>query len=163
MLSVTQVKEKLPEKFVSNLYELYTPLTVDKILKGFCVNRSTTLRANTLKTTINEVMNNLKENNIKFNRVNWNENALELKDANEKDIQKIDIYENIQNEKVFVLTKVDIYENGEIYMQSLPSMIPAIVLSPKTNENVLDLTAAPRRKNYSNGSSHEESRIHFSE
>ena len=146
MLSVTQVKEKLPEKIVSNLYELYTPLTVDKILKGFCVNRSTTLRANTLKTTINEVMNNLKENNIKFNRVNWNENALELKDANEKDIQKLDIY-----------------ENGEIYMQSLPSMIPAIVLSPKTNENVLDLTAAPRRKNYSNGSSHEESRIHFSE
>ena len=146
MLSVTQVKEKLPEKFVSNLYELYTPLTVDKILKGFCVNRSTTLRANTLKTTINEVMNNLKENNIKFNRVNWNENALELKDANEKDIQKLDIY-----------------EKGKIYMQSLPSMIPAIVLSPKPNEIVLDLTAAPRRKNYSNGSSHEESRIYFSE
>ena len=38
------------------------------------------------------------------------------------------------------------YENGEIYMQSLSSMLPPIVLEPKEKENILDMTAAPGGK-----------------
>ena len=41
---------------------------------------------------------------------------------------------------------MEIYKNGEIYLQSLSSMIPAIVLDPKENENILDMTAAPGGK-----------------
>ena len=38
------------------------------------------------------------------------------------------------------------YENGEIYMQSLSSMLPPIVLEPREKENILDMTAAPGGK-----------------
>ena len=46
--------------------------------------------------------------------------------------------ENIKN--------LNIYKNGEIYLQSLSSMIPPLVLSPKENENILDMAAAPGGK-----------------
>ena len=129
MLSVLEVKRRLPDEFVENLYELYSPGTVDKILSGMSGERSTTIRVNTLKTTILELMKNLKEEAIKFNRVLWYENALEIINANEKQLQKL-------------LN----YENGEFYLQSLSSMVPPLVLEPEENEKILDLTAAPGSK-----------------
>ena len=42
--------------------------------------------------------------------------------------------------------KLEIYENGEIYLQSLSSMLPPIILEPKAGENILDMTAAPGGK-----------------
>ena len=129
MLSVLEVKKKLPSKFVEELYDNYSPLTVDKILSGMSGDRNTTLRVNTLKSDIYEVMNILKENAIKFDRVSWYNDALVIKNVNEKQIQKLEIY-----------------ENGKIYLQSLSSMVPPLVLSPNTGEKVLDLTAAPGSK-----------------
>ena len=129
MLSVLEIKKKLPKDFVERLYENYTPLTVDKILSGMSGERSTTLRVNTLKSNVQEVMNDLKENNIKFERVQWYKDALVLKNASEKQVQKLELY-----------------ENGSIYLQSLSSMVPPLVLGPKPNEKVMDLTAAPGSK-----------------
>ncbi len=129
MLSVLEVKRKLPNVFIDKLYENYTPLTVDKILAGMCGERSTTLRVNTIKSNVQEVMNILKQNGIKFERVPWYKDALILKNATEKQIQKLEIY-----------------EEGIIYLQSLSSMVPPLVLQPEKNEKVLDLTAAPGSK-----------------
>ena len=129
MLSVLEVKRKLPKSFVEELYETYSPLTVDKILSGMSGKRNTTLRVNTLKSNIQDIMSILKEKGIKFDRVSWYNDALILKNATEKQIQGLDIY-----------------ENGYIYLQSLSSMIPPIVLNPIKNEKVLDLTAAPGSK-----------------
>ena len=44
------------------------------------------------------------------------------------------------------IRKLEIYENGEIYLQSLSSMLPPIILEPKAGENILDMTAAPGGK-----------------
>ena len=129
MLSVLEVKRKLPNTFVEKLYENYTPLTVDKILAGMSGERNTTLRVNNIKSDIQKVMNELKENGIKFDRVQWYKDALIIKNAKEKQIQDLEIY-----------------GNGEIYLQSLSSMIPPLVLNPKPYEKVLDLTAAPGSK-----------------
>ena len=129
MLSVLEVKKKLPNEFVEELYDNYSPLTVDKILSGMSGDRNTTLRVNTLKSNIYEIMNTLKENAIKFDRVPWYNDALVIKNANEK-----------------VLQKFEIYEDGKIYLQSLSSMVPPIVLNPKPNEKILDLTSAPGSK-----------------
>ena len=129
MLSVLEVKKKLPNEFVDELYENYSPLTVDRILAGMSGERNTTLRVNTLKSDIYEIMNMLKENAIKFDRVPWYNDALVIKNANKKELQKLDIY-----------------EEGKIYLQSLSSMVPPIVLKPKPGEKVLDLTAAPGSK-----------------
>lgn len=129
MLSVLEVKRKLPKEFVESLYENYTPLSVDKILSGMSGNRSTTLRVNTLKYSIQDLMKELKSSNIKFERVPWFRDALIIKNKKEKDIQNLEIY-----------------DKGYIYLQSLPSMIPPLVLEPKEGEKVLDMTAAPGSK-----------------
>lgn len=129
MLSVLEVKRKLPKEFAESLYENYTPLSVDKILSGMSGNRSTTLRVNTLKYSIQDLMKELKSSNIKFERVPWFRDALIIKNKKEKDIQNLEIY-----------------NKGYIYLQSLPSMIPPLVLEPKEGEKVLDMTAAPGSK-----------------
>lgn len=129
MLSVLEVKRKLPKKFVENLYNLFTPVTVDKILTGLNGKRNVTLRVNNLKYSIQELMKQLKEKNIKFERVSFYNDALIIKNATEKKVQNLEIY-----------------KKGYIYLQSLSSMIPALILNPKPGEKVLDLTAAPGGK-----------------
>ncbi len=99
-----------------------------KVLEGYSIKRPTTFRVNTLKTTIDEVKNILNSLNIKYYNSNWNNCAFIL----EEDYQ-------IQN--------LDMYKEGKIYLQSLSSMIPPIVLNPGEKENILDMCAAPGRKN----------------
>ena len=41
---------------------------------------------------------------------------------------------------------LDLYENGEIYLQSLSSMIPPLILGPRAGECILDMAAAPGGK-----------------
>lgn len=129
MMSILELKKRLPKDFIDNLYETYSPLTVDKILSGMLGERNTTLRANNIKTTIQELMRNLKENNIKFERVEWYKDALVIKNAKEKQIESLEAY-----------------QKGLLYLQSLSSMIPPIILNPKPGEKVLDLTSAPGSK-----------------
>lgn len=129
MISIQEARKRLPQKFMENMYKMFSPGTVDKIVTGMLSERYTTLRVNTIKYNIQDLMKYFKENNIKFERVLWYDDALIIKNVKEKDIQKLDIY-----------------EKGYIYLQSLPSMIPPIVLNPKEGEKVLDLTAAPGSK-----------------
>lgn len=129
MISINEIKRRLPQEFIEELYEVYSPVTVDKILTGMTDDRYTTLRVNIIKYDIYSLMNVFKEKNIKFERVPWFKDALIIKNAKEKDIQKLDIY-----------------EKGYIYFQSLSSMVPPLVLSPKPGESVLDMTAAPGSK-----------------
>lgn len=129
MVSITQIKNKLPEEFMDNLYEMFSPGTVDNILRGIAEKRFTTLRVNNLKYNIQDLMKCFKDINIKFDRVLWYKDALVIKNANEKDLQKLEIY-----------------KEGKIYLQSLPSMIPPLVLAPAEGDRILDLTAAPGGK-----------------
>ncbi len=129
MVSITQIKNKLPEEFMDNLYEMFSPGTVDNILRGIAEKRFTTLRVNNLKYNIQDLMKYFKDINIKFDRVLWYKDALVIKNANEKDLQKLETY-----------------KEGKIYLQSLPSMIPPLVLAPAEGDRILDLTAAPGGK-----------------
>ena len=129
MISINELKHRLPQDFMNDINETYSPHVVDDILIGIASKRYTTLRVNTMKYNIQDLMKYFKEINIKFERVLWYRDALVIKNASEKDIQKLDIY-----------------EKGYIYLQSLSSMIPPLVLNPKEGEKVLDLTAAPGSK-----------------
>lgn len=129
MLSVMEVKKRLPRDFIEELYNLHSPLVADKILAGMAGKRNTTLRVNTLKYNIQDLMRYFREINIKFERVSFLSDALVIKNATEKDIQKLDIY-----------------EKGYIYLQSLSSMIPPLVLGAKENEQILDMASAPGSK-----------------
>ena len=111
------------------LLKQYDKKNVDEILQGLNSKKNVTLRINTIKSNKEELINNLKENNITFHEVKWYKDALVIENAVEQDIQKLDIY-----------------NEGKIYLQSLSSMIPPIILNPKEGENILDMCAAPGGK-----------------
>ena len=129
MASIGDVKRKLPNNFIDNIYENFPPGIADKILSGIASERFTTLRANTIKSDIQYVMNSLKENNIKFERVPFYKDALLIKNADEKQIEKLEMY-----------------NKGLIYVQSLSSMVPPLILQPSVNEKVLDIASSPGSK-----------------
>ena len=120
---------QIPEFLIEMLNKQYGNDIANRIMEGYSADRVVTLRVNTLKSNADSVKQILTENNIKFQTVSWSEEALILENVTEADIRKMEIY-----------------ENGEIYLQSLSSMIPAIVLEPKEAENILDMAAAPGGK-----------------
>lgn len=123
------MNEKIPQFLYNKLINQYGNEITEEIINGYSKKRFVTLRVNTIKSTVENVTNILKENNITYNEVKWSKEALIIENANENDIRKLKIY-----------------ESGEIYLQSLSSMIPPIILDAKAGENVLDMTAAPGGK-----------------
>ena len=107
---------ELPEFLPEMLNKQYGNELVSKILQGYNAKRVTSIRVNTLKSNIDTIKNKLQEANIQFETVTWSNSALIIKNANENTIRNMDIY-----------------SNGEIYMQSLSSMLPPIILNPKEN------------------------------
>lgn len=120
--------EIIPQFLKEMLVNQYGQETTEKIIKGY-VKKVVTIRVNTIKTDKQEIINKLKNAQIEFDEIEYNNNALIIRNKNEEDLRKLDMY-----------------ENGEIYMQSLSSMLPPIVLEPKEKENILDMTAAPGGK-----------------
>ncbi len=120
---------QIPNFLIEKLYKQYGQEISEKIENGLISKKPVTFRINTLKTRKEEVLKELTENNIKFEEVEWNDNALIIKDVVEDDIRKLRIY-----------------NDGEIYLQSLSSMIPPVILEPKEKENILDMAAAPGGK-----------------
>ena len=126
--------EKEINKF---LYELlineYGKEITDKIIKGYKQEKPVTIRVNTIKSNLENIENELKKENITFKEVDWYEDAL--------------IIENVREDKI---RELQIYENGEIYMQSLSSMIPVLILNPRKRRKYFRYGSSTRRKNNSN-------------
>ena len=123
------MSNNIPQFLNKFLLNEYGKDITDKIIKGYSEERFTTFRANTLKTTVEQIKNKLNELEIKYKEVLWNETAFIIESEKENEIRELDIY-----------------KNGEIYLQSLSSMIPPIVVEPKEGENILDMAAAPGGK-----------------
>ncbi len=119
----------IPDFLIDLLNEQYGKKITEKILEGYSASRKVTFRVNTLKSNVEKIENSLKEEKIEYEKVPWSEEAFIVDNVKEIDIQKLDIY-----------------ENGEIYLQSLSSMLPPIILQPKENADILDMTAAPGGK-----------------
>ena len=119
----------IPQFLYEMLENQYGNELTHKIIEGYCQKRPVTLRINTLKTNANTIKQLLNKEGIAFEEVAWNENALVLQNVNEQKIRDLEIY-----------------KNGEIYLQSLSSMMPVIAIQPKAKENILDMAAAPGGK-----------------
>lgn len=111
------------------LKEQYGEEIRDKILEGYKQKRYTTFRVNTLKSSIAEVEEILKKEKIEYEKIKWSEEAFIIKNVSEKEIKNLEIY-----------------QNGKIYLQSLSSMLPPIILNPKEGMDILDMAAAPGGK-----------------
>ena len=112
------------KKILSNEY---SDNYVDDILKGYNVNRRTTIRVNTLISTFEEVIQFLDKNNISYSAVSDIQNAIIINGS-------------------YDITKTKLYEYGAIYLQSLSSMLPPLILNPKEDAHILDMCAAPGSK-----------------
>ena len=117
-------------KFLEDMLEKQYGIEIaQKIIEGYLAKRKTTLRINTIKSNIEEIKQKLDAKKIEYEEVKWSKEAIIIKNEDEKAIQEMDIY-----------------TNGEIYMQSLSSMLPPIILEPKEGTDILDMTAAPGGK-----------------
>ena len=137
-------KSKLPIDFINKLNNDFTERNVDKILTGMSEERYTTFRVNYLKSNEVEVEDELVKNGVEFDKVRITEIETKCETDSETyfNFNAYVIYN--KNEKD--LSKLKIYEDGKIYVQSISSMIPPIILRPEPGERVLDMAAAPGSK-----------------
>ena len=119
----------IPNFLYEKLLKQYGEELTDKIIDGYSKDRPVTLRVNALKNNMQNIKEILNNSGYKTKNVDWNKEAL--------------IIENIMENEI---RELDIYNNGEIYLQSLSSMMPVKVLDPKAEENILDMAAAPGGK-----------------
>lgn len=119
----------IPEFYMNMLKEQYSDSDIKKIIEGYSKKRKTTIRVNTLLSNNSEVLDIFNKLNIEYDRVPFYDNAFIIKNRNE-----IDLYE------------LDLLKEGKIYMQSLSSMLPPIIMEPKEHEDILDMAAAPGGK-----------------
>ncbi len=122
-------EKKIPYFLTEMLKEQYGETICEKIIDGYTKKRNVTIRINTLKTTKEEIQNKLDIDGIEYGTVTFYKDALIIKNSDEKRLQELDIY-----------------KHGKIYLQSLSSMLPPIILNPKENMDILDMCAAPGGK-----------------
>lgn len=123
------MREDVPQFLAKQLLEQYTQEDAERIAQGYAARRKTTLRVNRLKAEPEKVRAALEAAGVRVSGVPWSEDALVLEDAQED-----------------AVTALEMYERGEVYLQSLSSMIPVLLMGVEPGENVLDMAAAPGGK-----------------
>ncbi len=118
----------VPALLTERLTAQYGPALTEEIAAGF-LRRPVTLRVNTLKSSLAKVCALLDGAGIAYEQVPWYSDALILRDVREDAVHSLPEY-----------------EAGHMYLQSLSSMMPALVMNPGRNESILDMAAAPGGK-----------------
>lgn len=119
----------LPKEFIERISKIIPKELLPESLHSFTVRKPSTFRTNTLKITVDELKQELQKRNIPFQEVSWYKHAFILDTYPQK-----------------LLSDTDLYTDGKLYIQSLSSMIPSLIMDPHQNEKILDLTAAPGSK-----------------
>jgi len=120
---------QLPLLFLNRLGQILPAEHFAEVQRIFSLERPLTVRINSLKAGEAKIREELHQENIGFEQVPWDRQALILK--------------NISGRKYFEHRLV---KQGYLYIQSLSSMLPALVLDPQPGDFVLDLCAAPGSK-----------------
>lgn len=122
--------EGIPAYLAQLLTAQYGEEIAERIAKGYEAKRAVTLRANPLKSDVQTVREKLAAQGVETDVVSWYGDAMIVRGDARED----------------ALEKLELYEKGEIYLQSLSSMIPPLLLGAEAGENVLDMAAAPGGK-----------------
>lgn len=121
----------LPRFFIESIVGAYGETEAERILEGISAaqERPITLRANTLKASADEVAAALDAAKIPWQKVSWFDEAFAIAPEHERAVWDLDLI-----------------REGKIYLQSLSSMLPPLVLAPEAGQDVLDMCAAPGGK-----------------
>ncbi len=118
MISVDELKELIKKE-----YDNY-----DEIIEGLFSKRLNSFRINTLKINPLDCLKELDRKNISYIKSDISEYSYQTKDDNK------------------TLMNLDLFKNGEIYLQSLSSQLPPLFLDLDNAKDVLDMCAAPGGK-----------------
>lgn len=117
------------ELIKSLLTEQYGAELAPKILSGYFAKRKPSLRINPLKGERKATLSELKSEGIELNPSGWYEDGFMIENASEPDIQALPAY-----------------AEGRIYLQSLSSMLPPVLMKSQIGTDILDMAAAPGSK-----------------
>ena len=156
-MTTEQTTYPLPAFLKEALHAAYGTRAAD-ILEGYQQTRPTTLRANALCTTQEEVARELSSLGFSYQTVPWYEDAF-IVNGNSLDTSSAN--EILQERSSTRLWKSALIREGRVYVQSLSSMLPSLFLRLAPHIDVLDMCAAPggkttqiaslaKQKNYNN-------------
>lgn len=120
---------ELPAFFTELLKEHYGEESAERIIHGLSVKRTVSLRINPLKGSRVKTLEELEGCGFAITPVSWYGDGFLLPDAMESDLEA-----------------TEAYKDGRIYLQSLSSMLPPLILDPQPGRDVLDMAAAPGGK-----------------
>lgn len=123
-----EIANLLPAFFAPELRATYGD-DASLVLEGLAQQRPTTLRANTLHATRQEVADQLTAEGFRFQQVPWYADAFILE-------------ENPRSS----LWDSTLIKEGNVYVQSLSSMLPVLFMDLEPGLDVLDMCAAPGGK-----------------
>ena len=118
--------DSLPLLFKENILKQY-PNNYELIYNG-CCKKVSSFRINRLKSTAIKCLKSFAENGIELNKSGFSDDVF------------------YTNNNINLIKDTIEFKNGEIYLQSLSSCLPVILLDPKPNEDILDMAAAPGGK-----------------
>lgn len=118
----------MTQELAALLEAQYGKQTAENIGMGYEKTRPVTFRANRLKGD-RDMVAAFRERGICVRRIGWYPDAYVAESVREDAIRA-----------------TDLYADGEIYLQSLSSMLPPLFLDPQPGESILDMTAAPGGK-----------------
>ena len=123
--------DALPSLFLKRLRNILLPQKeyFDSCLQRFSQDKPVSVRINTLKTNRDNVLSALKNHRIAYRPAPSFPDALILTGVTLRE-----------------LSKNELITNGCLYIQSLSSQLPVLILDPKPGERVLDMCAAPGSK-----------------
>ncbi len=101
----------------------------DSVISSFAKNRKWSLRLNFLKTDGVDVFTEFASKGIVLEPFVW-----------------IDGFYVFDREHEYAIKGTQAFYNGLIYLQSIASLLPALVLDPEPGESILDVCAAPGSK-----------------
>ncbi len=120
---------RLPQQIIFRLYKLVPRNKLGSVTTAFKTKRPTTFRVNGLKIKGHELRNEMMGLGFKLDTVPWYKDAFVLQSKSLKELKLLKYY-----------------TEGYLYVQSLSSMLPVLILEPCEKEKILDICAAPGGK-----------------
>ncbi len=129
MYSVGEARKRLPASYVEQLYHTFPSRYADAILQAAARPLAVSARVNAIKTAAAAIHCQCRQHGLKFKALPWYEDALLFPSSSDREVRALPAY-----------------GTGELYLQSLSSMVPPLILDPTPESRVLDLCAAPGSK-----------------
>ena len=131
----------------SELKKYYDENTFKTIKNGLYKEKIVSFRTNYIKATDLSIKQKLDKNNIEYDYLNL-KNELLKRNYDINIFNELDFNFFILNNKKYYekLISLDIYNNGEIYLQNPSTLLPVLFMDIDEKDNIIDMCAAPGGK-----------------